>query len=309
MLLTDGNSVAHAAHNGTKLSTGDMETQAIFGTLNTIRDLLGKFTGFSPIVLWDAGTPKERVELFPEYKGNRDLNDPSRVSLRTQKPYILRALFHLGIPQMAAEGAEADDLAGMLAQKAEMKGIQTILVTGDRDWLQLVGEHVSWYEHRTEKVVNHALFKSETGYATPRGFLEGKALRGDSSDNVPGVGGIGEKGAVEFIARYGSVKGFVDEVRRGTAGKLGAALKRLAENKAPNPSKKFGKLEPAMQAFVRNMKLMDLSHSASELAKRVNVTRGEFDREKFAALCEELAFQSILRDLDGWLKPFEEIRA
>lgn len=296
VILVDGNAIGHAANYATKLTSGDMETQAAYGFLNTMRDLHVSYPQHQVVVLWD-GRAQWRFDLHPNYKSNRD-NDPKKVknkeSYNRQKPYIEQMMTHLGVRQMLCSTHEADDLAGYLVGSLSKPGNEIILITGDQDWIQLIRPGVKWIDPRQDdrKVTVANLF-DKTAYKTPYAFLEGKCLMGDTSDVVPGVGGIGEKGAPEFIAEFGSVREFW---RRCDAGEF--VPKKVAHKNLSSPE---GRMR-----FKRNFKLMQLLKPqlpAQENCKRFG---RHFDSEAFAKVCEDLAFISILRKLEQFVEPFKE---
>ena len=296
--LIDGNSVGHAAHRATKLRSGDMETQAVFGMLRSIRDMKVERPNFEPIVLWD-GRAQWRFDLHPEYKSNRD-NDPKKLAEReaykAQRPFISRALSALGVRQMTAFTHEADDMAGYLVQHLSASGSIIRLETGDGDWKQLVRKNVTWHDHRDDaKETRIDNFFDKTGYETPYKFLQGKCLMGDSSDVIGGVGGIGEKGAPEFIAEFGGVQQFWKQVESGIF-----VPKKKAHINLCTPK--------ARQIFYRNMRLMQLLKVDPPKRSDVYSDAGRFDPDAFAKVCEELAFTSILRKLDDFVKPFSKFK-
>ena len=304
-LLIDGNAIGFASQMATKLTVGGREVQAIFGFIRTLRDVVEQFRGFEPLVLWDHRA-QWRFDLYPDYKGNRE-RDAKMVEMKekykAQKPLIGRALYTLGISQLLVRGAEADDMAGLLTAKITGRGGKVVLCTGDRDWLQLMNENVVWFDPIRGQRVTAKNFSEFTGYATARQFLEGKALTGDASDNIKGVGGIGEKGAPEFLMQWGSVEEFF---RRADAGelppKLPKAWERFARNECPPRSD-----VPMRDAYRRNLKLMDLQSVPKPDPKLVKVTRGRFNPEAFRELCEELAFRSILLKFEQWIQPFQTL--
>jgi 5'-3' exonuclease len=295
--IIDGNSIGHAAHRATKLTSGTLQTQAVYGFIRTMRDMIVEHSGFTPLCLWD-GKAQFRFDIHPAYKSNRD-NDPKKVAERehyvAQRPYIARCLEHLGIRQMTAMTHEADDMAGYMVEKVmATQGNEIILSTGDRDWIQLVRPGVTWRDHRDDaKVITHATIFDKTGFPSPYAFLEGKCLQGDSSDVIPGVGGIGEKGAPEFIAEFGSVRKFWQRCDSGEF-----VPKKKAHINLASPE--------GRAAFKRNFRLMQLLKVAQPDKKDVLVVPGKFDADKFAEVCEELAFVSILRNLDHFLNPFKK---
>jgi len=308
VLLIDGNSIGFAAQNGTKLTAGDRQTQAIYGFLRSLRGAVRKFPGYTPIVLWD-GKAQFRFDLFPGYKdrsGKNEKMDEMREAYKEQRPDIGKAVNLLGVTQAIASNLEADDLAAIYSKKISEVGGRVVLVTGDKDWMQLVGPSVVWYEHRQERerIVTEAELMDETGFPTPSAFIEGKALMGDTSDTIPGVGGFGEKGAPVFLAEFGSVRNFLKMHSEGQIKKLTAAQERLAKNTAPKPSKKYGEMAPARDAYIRNMKLVDLNWKGRPEPENLKLIRGNFDLNEFGYFCDERLFNSITSNLHEWVEPF-----
>lgn len=295
ILVVDGNSIAHANHNGTVLTVGGMQVQAIFGFLRSMRALLQKHAGEKElIVLWD-GRAQFRFDAFPEYKGNRDNTDPKEIAHKEarvkQMPFLKKALSMLGVRQLCSENHEADDLGGFLVPRLVAAGYEVTMVTGDKDWLQAVGPGVLWFDPIRDRSCNIHTFYEFTGYETQTAFVQGKALCGDSSDNVPGVGGIGEKGAPLFLAQWKDVYKFFAAVDAGTAGKLGKVHSRFSEPEG-------------RAAFERNMNLMDWKRSVAPKPGEIVTTPGVVNVDGFRTLCERLAFASILRDMDQFLRAF-----
>lgn len=294
-LIIDGNSIGFASHNAKKLTVDDMEVQAIFGVLRSMRGLVLKYNSYRPLVLWDGRS--WRKDVFVEYKSNRDSTEKlvaMRDGFKKQRPYIARALSALGVPQVMAINLEADDLAGMYVAKMSARGETVVLISGDRDWLQLVSPSTMWVDPIRNLTVTYRTFESFTGYATPAAFVEGKCLQGDNSDKVPGVGGIGKDGAKKLLAEYGSVEGFLKAFNSGGIKKPGKRLTDFATN-----------AKGGLDRFKENRRLMCLTDpSIFPKAEKLTVTRGEFNPDAFRTLCEDLAFHSILRDFDRWVKPF-----
>jgi len=294
-LIIDGNSIGWAAHYATKLTSGDMQTQAVFGFLKTMRDLRQTYRDHSILVLWD-GRAQWRFDLLPTYKSTRD-NDPKKAAIKKayteQTPYIKDALAALGVRQMRAVNQEADDMAGyMVATLSKNPENEIQLITGDEDWLQLVRPNVGWRDHRNDaKIINAGNFYDKTGYKTPLAFLEGKCLQGDGSDDVPGVGGIGEKGAPEFLAEFGSVRNFWVQCDSGAFVPKKKAHIRLASAEG-------------RQIFGRNLRMMQLMKVAKPNKEDMEIRTDSFNQEKFTAICEELAFNSILKNMDVFVRPF-----
>ena len=306
LVLIDGNALGYQNQHGTKLHSGGMETQAVYGFLRSLREICNHYPKHTIVVLWD-GRAQWRFDLHPEYKSNRD-NDPKKVAVKEayakQRPFIQKAVKALGIAQVTYFNYEADDLAGYLVGKyMPMTGAreaqEIVLITGDRDWLQLVRPGVVWRDLRDDsRVITAENFYLKTGYKTPMAFLQGKCLQGDTSDVIPGVGGIGEKGAPEFLAEFGSVSEFW---RRCASGEF-APKKKAHINLASEDGRK---------AFTRNMRLMNLLKSPISTDTTIDANREAIypkttDKEAFAEVCEELSFVSILRDLDNFMSFFEQ---
>ena len=295
-IIIDGNSIGWAAQHATKLSVGKQPTQAVFGVIKTIAELRRTYPGYEMLVLWD-GRAQWRFDLHPDYKSNRD-SDPQKVidkaEYESQKPFIYRALAALGIKQMTAKWHEADDMAGYLVTELSKQPDSTIvLITGDRDWIQLVRPGVTWRDIRDDsRIVTMKNLEKFTGFVTPYQFLEGKCLQGDGSDVIPGVGGIGEKGAPEFIAKFGSVREFWRQIDSGEVKTKSKVLTKFA---APEGRK----------AFMRNFRLMQLLKVQKPNKEDVNLNRGSFDVQAFKEICEELNFNSILKTFDGFVRHFK----
>lgn len=333
-LLIDGNSIGYAAQSATKLTSGGMETQAAYGIIKTMREMRATYRSYTPLFLWD-GRAQWRFDLYPEYKSNRD-SDPEKIRSKEayakQKPYIERMLQHLGVRQMMATTHEADDMAGYLVAKLSADPKNSVgLITGDRDWLQLIRKNVFWRDLRDDsRFITADNFYDKTGCKTPFAFLETKILQGDSSDCISGVGGIGEKGAPEFIAEFGSVREFWRRCDAGEYVPTALAHRRLWKGVSPftkeewaaqqvlpsvvRTDKETAKLKKQWAdswvgqgrlIYKRNFQLMQLLRVKPPEKKDVVVIPGKFDKEAFANVCEELAFTSILRNLDEFTSFFK----
>lgn len=290
-----------------KLTVGETQVQAIFGFLKQIRKLVHRYPLLTPVVLWDGAS--WRNMQFPAYKDNREKNHTAaykrqqeeRTAARKQMPAIKKALTLLGIDQVKASNMEADDLAAIIADMKVKQGGRVLLVSGDRDWIQLVGPGISWFDPINDrKVMKAEDLEQVAGFKVDRieQYLEIKALMGDMGDNIPGVGGIGDKGAQEFISKFGSWANFSNMALDGSLDlsvvdpKFRKAIEALATD------------EDRRIRFSSNIALMDLRHPSRPAPVNLQVTKGEPDRDKFRVFCERLVFQSFLRDLDAWLSVF-----
>ncbi len=185
------------------LSTSKGEpTNAVFGFVTMLRKLLREEKPELIGVALDVSRQTVRSERYAEYKANRA---PMPDDLRQQVPWIRRALDAYRIPILSEERYEADDVLGSLAGKAAAAGYDVILVSADKDLMQLVAPHVSLYHTGREKLYDPALVEADFG-VPPAKVTDVLALMGDASDNVPGVPGIGEKGAKQLIVEHGSLE-------------------------------------------------------------------------------------------------------
>ena len=209
LMVLDGNSLANRAFYGIKLlSTRDGQyTNAIYGFLTILTKLLDEETPDALCVTFDRKAPTFRHLAFADYKANRH-GMPEE--LRTQMPILKDVLSAMAVPMYELDGWEADDLIGTISRRCEGEGWQCVIVTGDKDTLQLVTDQttvklVSTRMGRTQtQNMTPETFREQYGFE-PKGLIDLKALMGDSSDNYPGVKGIGEKSAMSLIQTYGSV--------------------------------------------------------------------------------------------------------
>lgn len=302
--LFDSHAIGYAAQDGTRLTVGDREVQAIFGSIRSVRRYV-KELGARPLMLWD-GKAKWRYELFPDYKAKRGKEPDPRVQhmracFRDQREDIKRGLGLLGVPSLFAKDFEADDLAGHLVKTYADQGHEVFMITGDHDWKQLIREGVTWVNHKDGRMVHQVTFAENTGYLTPIAFVQGKALYGDGSDEIPGVGRIGEKSAPEILAQYGDVTNFVKRIRDDVANK----------RKVPKAYRDFAMGEPSpkepemtrIEVFKRNVKLMNLLTGPKPYGVEV-LYRQPIDIDGFREFCREFNFQSILNDFDAFIEPF-----
>lgn len=308
-MIVDSNSLGYAAQSTNVLTANGIETQAIYQTLKMLKKAREDNPEYSKVLmLWD-GHAQFRYDLWPDYKGKRSDTDEKvqvKEKYHAAKPFIQQALTHLGLDQVVAHQYEADDLAGYFCRKLQAAGKDVLLLTGDKDWIQLVNGKTKWYDPRdkVERKCSKATFKEVTGVDTPAQFLECKALIGDTSDNIPPVGGIGEKAAPLVMEHFGSVKGLIDAYRRGN----NELTKEALPDELSRYRKKLNELcGPNFKAFSRNYRLMNLNDSSRDETIRTSavVTRGQRDFDAFADLCMELSFLSITRDLKSWERTFK----
>jgi DNA polymerase I len=313
----DGNSVGHAAQHGhsrggKKLVAGGQETTAIFGTLISMQKILRTRTSAQPIVLWDGRS--WRYNRFPDYKGQRTATAElvaERERYKAQRKQMFLGLHLLGVNQLVAGNMEADDMAAIMTRASLAKGNMVTLITGDKDWIQLVEKGVAWVDHKHDRTVTCTNFHEFTGFRTQRGFIHAKALQGDAGDNVKPNTGIGEAGAVELLSVFECVHDFLrcsqeDAVARWiAAGKECPKPKRKADPVAlPSKYQKLRDCQETQARFEFALEMMDLGHPAIPKPTQVRSTRAPLNRPAFEAFCAQHAFMSLLRDMNTFLRPF-----
>ena len=226
--VIDGNSLMHRAFHAvppTMNAPDGRPTNAIFGFLNMFLKMIDAFNPDGVVVAFDKGKPRMRMEMLPQYKAQRPPMDPD---LHAQFPMIKELLAALNVPILQSEGWEGDDILGTMARLGEEAGCDMLLVTGDRDMYQLVTEHVNVVSTR-KGLSDVAIMTPESvddlyHGITPALVPDFYGLKGDTSDNIPGVPGIGPKKASALIAQYGSLDEVIahaDEVK----GKMGENLR------------------------------------------------------------------------------------
>lgn len=210
IVLIDGHSILNRAFYGVPdLTNADgLHTNAVYGFLNIMFKILDQEKPEYLTVAFDVHAPTFRHEMFEEYKGTRK---PMAEELRQQVPVIKEVLQAMGVKIVEKVGLEADDILGTISRMSERRGLEVSVISGDRDLLQLATEHVKIRIPKTKK----GQTEIEDYYAedvlnayqvTPTEFIDLKALMGDTSDNIPGLPGVGEKTATKIITEYHSIE-------------------------------------------------------------------------------------------------------
>lgn len=215
-LVLDGNSILNRAFYGIRMLSnkkGQM-TNAIYGFLSTLQKLLGEVHPDAVVAAFDLPKPTFRHKMYSEYKATRKKTPEE---LASQVPILKELLSAMGYKLVSCEGYEADDILGTFAKYCEQKNYDCVLATGDKDSLQLISNKVTVRIAATKFGKAEPVFydenkvKEEYG-VTPHALIDIKALQGDTSDNIPGVKGIGEKTAKELVQKYGSINQIYDNL-------------------------------------------------------------------------------------------------
>jgi len=216
LVVIDGKSVFYRGYYAMpNLSTEDgTPTGGVFGFASMALEVIRRLKPDYVAVAWDKPKTniRKRLELYPEYKAGRK---PAPADFHTQVPILHELLDAFGWPLYELDDYEADDIMGALAVQATAKDIETLLITSDMDMLQLVNERVHVYALKTGlsniELYSPKSFETKYGIAVEQ-FLDLKAIKGDSSDNIPGVPGIGEKGALDLLKTYKTLDGVYDNL-------------------------------------------------------------------------------------------------
>ena len=211
LLVIDGNSILNRAFYGVRpLSTADgLPTNAVYGFLNILHARIGEVAPDYAAIAFDLKAPTFRHKVYDAYKAGRHETPPD---LLEQFPWAKKCCEAMNVRVIEKEGYEADDILGTLSLEAEKEGMEAFVLTGDRDSLQLISDSTTVLLATNKETVrfDRAAFNAAYGLE-PEVFVDVKALMGDSSDNIPGVPGIGEKTALKLISEFGSLDGVYEK--------------------------------------------------------------------------------------------------
>jgi len=284
LLLVDGHALVHRAYHAIPtLSTSSGElTNAVFGFSNILLKEINELKPTHVIMALDRPAPTFRHQEFAEYKATRPRTPPELVG---QFQRVREVAHAMNIVVHERDGFEADDVLGTLAKQAEDQGIETVILTGDLDALQLVSEHV--------RVLTPARGPSETALydeaavrsrygLEPTQIPDWKALVGDKSDNIPGVNGFGKKAAEELLSRFGSIENLLDH------------LTEL-------PVKRQEALEPYREQAVQSKRLATIVRDVPETLDLQHCAWHDVDRTELIKLFRDLEFRSLIDRVQGMI--------
>ena len=233
LLLIDGHSMAYRAFFALPVenftTAMGQHTNAIYGFATMLISLMKEEKPTHVAVAFDVSRKTFRSEIFPEYKANR-ASTPDE--FRSQMSYLHEFIDGCGIEHFQLEGYEADDLIATIAKKAESDGFEVLICTGDRDSFQLVNEKttVLYPKRGVSEMARMTPGAVVEKYGmTPDQYPDFAALRGDPSDNLPSIPGVGEKTAAKWVVEYGSLKDLLSQVDK-VGGKVGQALRDNIDN-------------------------------------------------------------------------------
>lgn len=279
LFLIDGYALLYRSYfafirNPLTTPTGE-NVSAIYGFTNSLLKILRDHRPDYLCLVFDTKEPTFRHELYPDYKATREKMPQD---LQSQIPKIREIANAMGIPMIEHPGYEADDVIGTLAVKAIREGLEVVIVSGDKDFYQLVEEGVKLYDPRKagkeDEWVDMGNAKERFGVA-PGMVRDVLALMGDSSDNVPGVPGIGPKTAAQLVSEFGSLEGIYENI-----GEIDSASLRE-------------KLQKNRESAFFSRQLVTIEVALPIDIDRGKLRRGEQDEERLSALLDELGFQSL----------------
>ncbi len=265
LFLIDGNSLAYRAFFALpdSMATADgRPTNAIFGLASMMVKLISEFRPGQIVVAWDAGMSGREV-VYPEYKAQRP---PKPDLLRAQWPNLVELVEAFGYTNVKVDGYEADDVIASLVAEARRRSITTVVVTGDRDAYQLVGDGVtvmSTGRGISETKIYDAEAVKERYGVYPELVTDLMGLRGDTSDNIPGVPGIGEKTAAALLEEFGSLEAILENVDKVSGAKRKQNLTEFAED--ARISKKLATMEYDIETGISLDELMSTEPDRSGL--------------------------------------------
>lgn len=285
LTLIDGSAYIFRAYHAIRaeLSTSSgLPTRAVYGFTRMLLKSLREASPTHLAVVWDRDGRALRHRIDPEYKAHRSETPDD---LKVQFPYIRQVVDALEVPSVEKEGCEADDVIATLTRRAVEEGFDVVIVTGDKDFSQLVGPHVKLYDGMLDRWTGPAEVEERWG-VPPERFVEVQTLLGDTSDNIPGVPGVGKKTAADLVRQYGTVEEVIAACERGEVrGKkvseaILAAKERLQLNRA----------------LVRLHDDLELDRGPKDLERKTP------DAARVQNLFRELEFYALLRELPAVLK-------
>lgn len=277
IVLIDGSSYFFRAYYAIRQLTTSkgVPTNALYGFINMLLKVLEVEEPKRIAIVFDSPKPTFRKELYTDYKANRTAPPDDLLS---QIPHIQRAVDAFRIYRIQRDGMEADDLIASMARKAQREGLSVEIISGDKDLMQLVGPGITLYDTMKDKRYDAKAVEEKFG-VTPEQMVDLLALMGDSSDNVPGVKGVGEKTAAELLKQFGSLDGIYE---------------RLEEIKQP---KRRETLAAEKQNALLSRQLVRLDESVPLDFSWDDLEYRGPDRAKLASLCEEFEFQALVKRL------------
>lgn len=289
LLLLDAYALIYRAYYAflkmPRINSKGENTSAIFGFVNTLEDVKARFMPSHIGVVFDPGGPTFRHEAYPEYKATRDATPED---IRFAVPYVKKVVAAMNIPVVVVPKYEADDVIGTLAVKAEKEGFEVLMMTPDKDYGQLVGEHIKILKpgqgSKPAEIWGEREVCEKWGIEKAGQVLDLLALMGDMSDNVPGCPGVGEKTAVKLLQQFGSI----DNMLQHTDEIKGALQKKIIEGREKLEFSKW---------------LVTIAKDAPIEFNEEDYTIKEANHAALKELYEQLEFKTLLKKMGEVAEP------
>lgn len=285
LVLIDGNSLSFRAFYALPLlqNKAGIHTNAIYGFARLLEKIMKEESPTHFLVAFDAGKTTFRHDTYQDYKGGRQKTPPE---LSEQFPYIRQLLDAYQIKRYELENYEADDIIGTLSRQADEQGLQTIIITGDRDLTQLASENVTiYYTKKGVTEVDHytpAFISEQYDGLVPDQIRDLKGLMGDTSDNIPGVAGVGEKTALKLLHQFKTVEGVYENIEHVS----GKKLKEKLENS------KSDAIMSKVLATINRESPIEVTLEDTKRPKSI-------DESEKISLFKTLEFRQLLNDMDA----------
>lgn len=310
VLCIDGNNIAHRVfhtRSGTLSTKDGTPSGVILGVMNSIRGYIENFPETEQVIVcWDGGRSQWRKDLYPDYKAQRDYGAQDEEKRKAyeglwmQMEELHKFLPDMGVDSIKIQHQEADDIIASIARD-DKSDKHVMIISSDKDMLQLVNDNVSMYSPYRDKITTPLNFFDETGVEM-EAYVGYRALVGDSSDNIKGIPGIGEKTAKGLMDKYGHINNVLNA--------------QGADKKALMKSKRTAKIfEPEnLEVLGRNNKIMSFNFCEydkiqPEVSKALEGNEEvRFNGDKFKEFCMEWQFVSVLSEYMSWSMLFSSLR-
>ena len=286
LYLIDGMPLVYRAYfvflNNPLITANGFNSSAVFGYTNSLLQILADEEPTHIAVVFDAPGPTWRTDAYADYKGTRQ---KAPEGVRDSLPHVQRVTEAMGIPVISHAGVEADDVIGTIARRAEAAGFDTYMVTLDKDFAQLVGEHTFLYRlprmgGDPPQILDVAGVRERFGVARPEQVIDLIGLAGDTVDNIPGIPGVGEKTAQKLIDRFGSVEALV------------AATDQLK-------GKQRDKIETFAAQALLSKRLATIDREVEVAADPDQFATAKLDPERVIPVFQEFEFNALVKRIFG----------
>jgi DNA polymerase-1 len=286
LFLIDGYALLYRSHfaliRNPLINSKGMHTSALFGFINQVLKLIRKENPDYLMAAFDTPKKTFRHEMYPEYKATREKMPEE---MREQLPYLWKLLEAMKIPTLEQPGFEADDIIGTLAVRANISNLDTFIVSGDKDFMQLVNDNIFLYSPSGKqsgiKIYDKVAVEDKWG-VPPEKIRDLLGLMGDSSDNVPGVMGVGEKTAVKLLKEYGTLENALDHADD-------VKNKRAREG-----------LQSGREKALLSQELVTIDVNMNIDSNFEDMTTDGFDVNKLDKLFHELEFQALINQIKSF---------